>query len=140
MGPLNYLKCMFTSVKAPPRRAQLPAGAAGTIPAPWAGAKCARQPGCATRYVLGAASGPDHGQVLPVTLQTLENTLSRSPHDYAICRALGRTHFFFWHGLCVRHKKPGGCRVNFSCATGALVIASCARPYHHCRRGQAIKI
>jgi len=80
------------------------------------------------------------GQVLPVTLQTLENTLSRSPHDCAICRALGRTHFFFWHGLCVRHKKPGCCRVNFNCAAGALVIASCAHPYHYARRGQAIKI
>ena len=70
---------MFKPVTRSCSRAQLATGAAGTIPAPWRGAKCARQPVQFARYVLGAAAGPDHGPAVTGYVSNVRNYLNAQP-------------------------------------------------------------
>ena len=77
--PNNFLKFLFKPVRRDCSRAQLPAGAAGTVHGPWPGAKCPRQPDHVARYVSGAALGPDHGPAVTGYVSNVRKHLNAQP-------------------------------------------------------------
>ena len=71
------------------------AGAAGTVHGPWPGAKCARQPDHAARYVLETAAGPDHGPAVTGYAANVRKYLNAQPARLWDLSLPGRDSLFF---------------------------------------------
>ena len=98
--------------------------------APGSRANGAQFTGHGARYVLGGTLSPGHGPAVTAYAANVTKYFKAQPARLCRFFVTWAKPVFFWHDLCVRQKKPGCCRVDFSCAAGALIIASCARPYH----------